>query len=240
MEQDYYKIIVSPENIKSDLSVVYNDGTPVGVYSAMTQVVSSGPNGSSIMTQLSVPILLRQTAVDAGYYVSVLNGIEGSFKAGNPACLSLTDYAYVAQSLRRPFPCRHRGPRPRHGRRGRLPLRSPRPAARRRRDRRGALRKLPPPRPRRPFLDQPRPLRALGRPRLDVRLRLDPPRRLRPAAPGSEELPQAALQDPGSPRVRRDRRRRSHHRPARSGHRQHRRHGRRRQDGRRPFQHRRT
>jgi len=68
MNQDYYKIIISPENVKSDLSVVNYKGTPVGIYSAMTQVVSSGPGGSSIMTQLSVPILLRQTAVDAGYY----------------------------------------------------------------------------------------------------------------------------------------------------------------------------
>ena len=68
MEQDFYKIIVSPENVKSGLSVVNYKGTPVGVYSAMTQVVSSGPGGTSLMTQLSVPILLRQTAVDAGYY----------------------------------------------------------------------------------------------------------------------------------------------------------------------------
>ena len=68
MQQDYYKFIVSPENVKSDLSVVDYKGTPVGVYSAMTQVVSAGPGGSSIMTQLSVPILLRQSAVDAGYY----------------------------------------------------------------------------------------------------------------------------------------------------------------------------
>ena len=68
MSQDYYKIVVSPENIKSDLSVVDYKGTPVGVYSAMTQVVSSGTGGSSLMTQLSFPILLRQTAVDAGYY----------------------------------------------------------------------------------------------------------------------------------------------------------------------------
>ena len=68
MDQDFYKIVVSPENVKSDLSVVNYSGTPVGVYSAMTQVVSSGPGGDSIMTQLSIPILLRQTAVDAGYY----------------------------------------------------------------------------------------------------------------------------------------------------------------------------
>lgn len=68
MSQDYYKFKVSPENVFSDLSVVNYRGTPVGVYSAMTQVVSSGPNGSSIMSQLSVPILLRQSAVDVGYY----------------------------------------------------------------------------------------------------------------------------------------------------------------------------
>lgn len=68
MAQDYYKIKVSPENIAKDLVVVDYSGTPVGVYSAMTQVVSSGPNGSSLLTNLSVPILLRQTAVDAGYY----------------------------------------------------------------------------------------------------------------------------------------------------------------------------
>jgi hypothetical protein len=65
---DYYKITVSPENVAGDLSVVNYDGTPVGVYSAMTKVVSSGPNGDSLLTDLSVPLLFRQTAVDAGYY----------------------------------------------------------------------------------------------------------------------------------------------------------------------------
>lgn len=68
MNQDYYKFKVSPENVLSDLSVVNFRGTPVGVYSAMTQVVSSGPGGSSIMRRLSIPILLNQSAVDAGYY----------------------------------------------------------------------------------------------------------------------------------------------------------------------------
>ena len=66
--QDLYKITVSPENVKGDLFVVNYSGTPVGVYSAMTAVVSSGPDGTSLLTNLTVPILLRQTAVDAGYY----------------------------------------------------------------------------------------------------------------------------------------------------------------------------
>lgn len=66
--EDFYRIVVSPENIKGDLSVVTYQGTPVGVYSAMTSVVSSGPNGNSLLTGLTVPILIRQTAVDVGYF----------------------------------------------------------------------------------------------------------------------------------------------------------------------------
>ena len=65
---DYYRIIISPETIKGDLSTVYYKGQPVGVYSAMTQVVSAGPNGSSTLTGLTVPILIRQTSIDGGYY----------------------------------------------------------------------------------------------------------------------------------------------------------------------------
>lgn len=68
MSQDYYKIVISPENIRGDLAVVDYKGTPVGVYSAMTKVVSSGPGGSSILKNVSIPILLRQTAIDCGYY----------------------------------------------------------------------------------------------------------------------------------------------------------------------------
>jgi hypothetical protein len=66
--EDFYNIKISPETILGDLSVVDYEGTPVGVYSAMTQVVSSGVNGSSILTGLTIPILIRQSAVDAGYY----------------------------------------------------------------------------------------------------------------------------------------------------------------------------
>jgi hypothetical protein len=66
--EDFYNIKISPETILGDLSVVNYSGTPVGVYSAMTQVVSSGVNGSSILTGLTIPILIRQSAVDAGYY----------------------------------------------------------------------------------------------------------------------------------------------------------------------------
>ena len=63
-----YKFIVSPENIKSDLVTVDYNGTTVGVYTGMTQLLSGGPNGSSLLTGLTVNILLTQSANDAGYY----------------------------------------------------------------------------------------------------------------------------------------------------------------------------
>ena len=65
---DFYRFIVSPENIEGDLSVVDYLGQSVGVYSAMTQVLTSGVNGSSLLTGLTIPILIKQTAIDAGYY----------------------------------------------------------------------------------------------------------------------------------------------------------------------------
>lgn len=63
-----YKFIVSPETIKGDLFKVKYQGVEVGVYSAMTKVVSSGPNGSSLLTGLTVNVLLNQSAHDVGYY----------------------------------------------------------------------------------------------------------------------------------------------------------------------------
>ena len=71
-----YKFQISPEFIKSDLTTGYTtyvDGntikvSEVGVYSSMTQVLSGGTNGSSILTGLTVPIMLTQTTIDMGYY----------------------------------------------------------------------------------------------------------------------------------------------------------------------------
>jgi hypothetical protein len=77
MMEDFYKIKVSPENIRGDIFRVNLSGQTVepgyegvttGVYSAMTQVLSSGPNDSSLLTGLTIPILIRQTAIDVGYF----------------------------------------------------------------------------------------------------------------------------------------------------------------------------
>lgn len=99
MEDRRYYIKISPEVIKNDIfQVVYNSGTFVPivvndeccdvttttttlqltgstfVYSSMTQILSGGTNGSSLLTGLTVPILLTQNTVDIGYY-SVFDGL---------------------------------------------------------------------------------------------------------------------------------------------------------------------
>jgi len=75
--EDFYNIIISPETIKGDLFIVNMQGENVeptysgetiGVYSGMTQVLTAGPNGSSTLTGITIPILFRQTAVDVGYF----------------------------------------------------------------------------------------------------------------------------------------------------------------------------
>jgi hypothetical protein len=97
MDSRWYYIKISPEVIKNDLFVVdYNQGNetlfpdefccnettttttvPVTgytyVYSSMTDILSGGTNGNSLLTGLTVPIMLTETTVDIGYY-SVFDG----------------------------------------------------------------------------------------------------------------------------------------------------------------------
>lgn len=97
MDNRWYSIKISPEVIKNDLFVVnYDQGNetffpdefccnettttttvPVTgytlVYSSMTDILSGGTNGDSLLTGLTVPILLTETTIDIGYY-SVFDG----------------------------------------------------------------------------------------------------------------------------------------------------------------------
>jgi len=97
-ERDYH-IKISPEFISGDIfKVTYNAGSITGtgivnkccitsaetfkidltgtsyVYSSMTEVLSGGTNGSSLLTGLTIPILLTENTVDVGYY-SVFDGM---------------------------------------------------------------------------------------------------------------------------------------------------------------------
>jgi hypothetical protein len=97
MEEQKYYFKISPENVFGDLRLVqYTGGTDVydttdpccpiltgettvtgvdyiGVYTGMSYVLSGGTNGDSLLTGLTIPIMITQTAVDMGYY-SVFDG----------------------------------------------------------------------------------------------------------------------------------------------------------------------
>jgi len=68
MNQDYYRFIVSPETVISDIAKVTVSGQTFGVYSGMSQMVTSGPRFTSLFTGLTVNFLLNQTTIDEGYY----------------------------------------------------------------------------------------------------------------------------------------------------------------------------
>jgi hypothetical protein len=98
-----YKFTVSPSNIKSDLSqnfyLIQNQDTveavQIGVYSSMTQVVTGGINGNSIMTGLTVPIMLTQTTIDMGYYSPFDGAAEQSEVTTNFVFSSTTSQPYT-------------------------------------------------------------------------------------------------------------------------------------------------
>jgi hypothetical protein len=91
MESPDYKFIISPENIKSDLTFVgftgdtnineildpccltastqnIDDVGQTGYYIPMQYLLSGNTNGTSFLTGLSVNIMIMESAVDIGYY----------------------------------------------------------------------------------------------------------------------------------------------------------------------------
>jgi hypothetical protein len=63
-----YTIIISPETIQRDLTTIQYQGQSVGVYSAMTQILTGNTNGTSLLTGLTIPILITEDINDVGYY----------------------------------------------------------------------------------------------------------------------------------------------------------------------------
>lgn len=63
-----YSIVISPETIARDLTQVNYKGELVGVYSAMTQIITGNTNGTSLLTGLTIPVLITQDINDIGYY----------------------------------------------------------------------------------------------------------------------------------------------------------------------------
>ncbi len=64
MDEIRYSIVVSPENLKSDIfTETYSSdhGTNIfGIFSGMSYVLSGGTNGQSLLTGLTIPIFFTQ------------------------------------------------------------------------------------------------------------------------------------------------------------------------------------
>jgi hypothetical protein len=79
MEAEKYSILISPETLLLDVyGFTYTTLTDVVqssfIYSGMSQVLSGGTNGNSLLTGLTIPVMFTQTYNDMGYY-SVFDGL---------------------------------------------------------------------------------------------------------------------------------------------------------------------
>lgn len=68
MESERINYVISPEVLNKDLFNINFDGKTFGFYSGMTQVLSRGVDGSSLLTGLTIPILFTNTFNDLGFY----------------------------------------------------------------------------------------------------------------------------------------------------------------------------
>ena len=73
METQIMKVNISPGDLSTIIHEVTYSGQTFGVYSGMSETLSGGTNGTSLLTGLTVPILLVENTVDVGYY-SVFDG----------------------------------------------------------------------------------------------------------------------------------------------------------------------
>lgn len=68
MENDKIYIKISPETLGSDIVNQTYSGETFGVYSGMSQILSGGTGGTSLLTGLTIPVLFTQTYDDMGFY----------------------------------------------------------------------------------------------------------------------------------------------------------------------------
>jgi hypothetical protein len=89
MESEIIRLKVSPEFLSTIIHQETYSGQTFGVYSGMTQMLSGGTGGSSLFTDLTVPILLKQNTVNIGYF-SVFDGAINQINAVNNFIFSAT------------------------------------------------------------------------------------------------------------------------------------------------------
>jgi hypothetical protein len=76
---EFFKVKISPEVLQNDIIYETYSGYTFGVYSGLTSILKGGPDGSSLLTGLTIPILLKQKYQDIGYY----DGFDGKIKQEN-------------------------------------------------------------------------------------------------------------------------------------------------------------
>jgi len=72
MNEIRYNIVISPEVLKNSIVTENFSGdsglNTFGVYSGISEILSGGTNGSSLLTGLTIPIMFTQSINDLGFY----------------------------------------------------------------------------------------------------------------------------------------------------------------------------
>lgn len=89
-----YKIKISPESLSSIVKEITYSGNTFGVYTGMTSLLTSGVNGTSSLTGLTIPILLTQDCIDIGYYSEFNGAIQQKETALNYIFSANSEYEY--------------------------------------------------------------------------------------------------------------------------------------------------
>jgi len=88
METQEYYIRISPEVLSTDIVQETFSGNTFGVYSGMSEILSGGTGGTSLLTGLTIPILFTETFNDMGYF-SPFDGLMLQYDA-------ITNFLYSA------------------------------------------------------------------------------------------------------------------------------------------------
>jgi len=89
------KIKISPEFLESDIIQVTSSGYTFGVYTGLTSLLQGNVGGTSLLTGLTFPILLKQKYQDIGYYDGFDENITQQVISSNFSFTSSTESPYT-------------------------------------------------------------------------------------------------------------------------------------------------
>jgi hypothetical protein len=89
------RIKISPEFLQSDIVEVTSSGYTFGVYTGLTSLLQGNSGGTSLLTGLTFPILLKQKYQDIGYYDGFDGNITQQVISANFSFTSSTENPYT-------------------------------------------------------------------------------------------------------------------------------------------------